>query len=225
MPGGRTWTGRGSAKKYFRRKKRYGLNKKQKLQVRKIVESDAERKRIDTTLSAQPYGGNAVFQLLNGCATGDGSTTREGMLIKMQTVQYRLFYEGLGAGDTEDTHLRVILLLQKAVKGEAPDDVTDFLENDNLRSLTDWLECRQNFQILSDKTYTIKKHDTVGHVEKAFFKKYRKFPFGIKTHYDGSLATVASMEKNALWLVYMSDLATEDKGTFSGYARVSFTDI
>lgn len=225
MPAGRTWVGRGRAKKKYFRRRGKPLTRSQVRVVRKIVEQQNETKFVDTTIDETgAYVANSAILWIVPVAEGDGESDREGQAIKIRSVQVHCLIRDIGAANADgDVLYRVAMVLKKEVDG-ATLAYTEVWETDDPRSFRDW-ETRKDYKIMKEWTGILKKADTVGHRSARYIKFYHKFKKPIKCTFKGDgTAVIGNAQENHLFLVFSSSAANTDQPGFTGNCRVTYTD-
>lgn len=220
-------------RKYFTRNRGYKRSWKKKRFERSVARiakkacvKEAELKVIDTDINeTDAYVGNSTLTLLTGVALGDNYTDREGVKIKLNSINCNLRVTDIeSANAIGDVYVRIMIVLVRETDGADP-AITDILEVDHPTSQRNWL-LKDKFIVISDKRFVLPKHDTVSHTSKRIYKYYRKFkPWGINTTFKDTTALVASTQSNHLYLVLMNDAANTDDPPYYGEVRVTYTDV
>lgn len=175
---------------------------------------NVEFKTIDATSSAT-YGTTPVIAPLNAVAIGDDYNNRDGRQIRLKSCALRMDFLA-NAAATTDTQIRCVLVLAKSPEGVAP-TFTDVFDTANLYSQRN-LTNRKEFVIMFDKIITLSPDS----VDKKFFKYYKKLNF--KTIFNStSTATVAGIESNGLFLMFLSSDNT-NQPTINYTHRCRFID-
>lgn len=181
--------------------------------VKQLVNTEFDYK--DTAATVNPAAAGALV-LLNGLTQGDTASSRTGNSIRMKSYDMRWFVNNnSSAGQTE---VRVMLVLDKQSNGVTP-SVTDILATNTVVSPRN-LDNRKRFKVIMDRNYAISTAGPSSRYDSAHFKN-------IQTHvayYNSSNAgTVADISTNALYLLYLSDQATNTPG-LQYYFRLRFID-
>lgn len=184
-----------------------------------------ERKTIDLAPAAYVADTTGTVTLLNGVATGDDFTDRDGRRINMKS----LFITGRISpidSNTLDTISRLIVVYDKQSNGAAP-VITDVLKTANSVDQLN-LNNRARFQVLVDKRFFIGRVDNTatqsfsvapgGHMIKIFRK------LNLETQFSGTTAAVASIATGSLYMITVGDGAAGLGGNFSLSTRVRFTE-
>lgn len=156
--------------------------------------------------SADPYNGtiinpgvSPVITLLNGLTQGDDISNREGRQIRLKSVDISQAYSMNGAAF--GTIIRMMLVLDKQPNG-AVFNSADLLQNTDTVAFRQ-LDNRRRFLILEDRKYTISSTGPIIGYDRVYKE------IDIKTTYDDSNAgTIADIETNALYLLFISNEAT-----------------
>ena len=83
----------------------------------------------------------------------------------------------------------------------------------------------ENFKILKTWKYNLRPHVTSGDQPRRFFDLYYKFKKPLKVKYSGTGNSVSDADRNALFLVVMSNGAASLSPTVSEQTRLTFKDI
>lgn len=179
---------------------------------------NVEFKYAQANSSSTPSTAAATLLLLNGLTKGDDSTDREGRQIRMKSVQYNV--RSLINGAATATLVRVMLVLDTQPNAAAPTianilETTGGLYVDAFRNLSN----RKRFIILKDDKQVLDSDDQYNNID-----CYKQFNPGFKTVYNsGNAGTIADITTNALYLVAISDEATNTPSV-NMYYRIRFID-
>ncbi len=206
---------------YYRRKRvNYsGVDKKFLKNYLKLTET----KFIDdNAVSETPIAGTSDIVLINGVGSGDTFALRDGENILVTSVQYNI--KVLADKDMiKDVEADILLVLQKDTRSTTM-TMTELFDVDNLFSMRQ-ITNSKNLKILHRWKTNLRCFSIAGSSHQEIRRYYHKFKKPIKVKYDGIGATITSIDRNALYLVFMTDAATSFLPTFSGSVRVSFKDI
>jgi hypothetical protein len=146
---------------------------------------------------------------------GDSISQRDGDQIRLKSIETRGMYT-LNPSATSTT-VRLMWVLVKNVNGATPaiGDIIETLGSSDVSSLRN-LEYRRNVVILKDMVMVLNS-DT----PKRYVKYYRKMD--AKLLYNGSATDVTAAESNSVFLVQISDEATNTP-TVELNTRVRFID-
>lgn len=182
-----------------------------------------EKKTIDLDpLTDAVAGGTAVLYLLNGVATGDDFTDRDGRRIFMTSLQAKFSFYVNSAAASAGGNFRVMFFYDKQPNGAAP-VVTDVLKSAAALANMN-LNNRSRFQLISNKVYAIGPVTTTAIGAQSCFTDdiYRKL--NLDTQYLGTTNTIASIATGSLYMLYITDIVGVAVGTFKGSCRVRFLD-
>lgn len=186
-----------------------------KLEQAQSLLGKPEFKAIYTDLAAQDCyaAGAGLLTLLNGVATGNGISSRDGRKIALKSVQAKLLITQ-NVNQTNASVLRAILFIDRSPDGTAPTitqvlDTTHGSRNEAFRNL----DYRDRFVILKDKSIVFYAHPpydsakTEGNYKVWNFIKYKKLK--LNTIFDASdTGTIADINAGALYLYLYSTAAT-----------------
>lgn len=157
-----------------------------------------------------------TLRLLNGMAQGDTASSREGNSIRMKS--YYMKYQIANNATAVNTNTRVILVLDKQSNGAQP-LVTDILATNTVVSPRN-LDNRKRFKILYDKCHSLGTAGPANINTEFYFKNQQTHV----AYYNGSnLGTIADIATNALYLLTISDQAT-NLPAINYYFRLRFID-
>lgn len=188
---------------------------------------NVEKKYVDFSLpSTTNIAYDApVSQLLNGIGEGDAATGRDGNSVKMLYVT--LNGELLQGGSSGNTSIRLMLVQKRDTNQTAP-VIGDILENSASELSVHSYYNRDtihNYQVLVDKKMTLTA-DGAGQIKN--FQINHKFHGDRdgKIRFDGVGATVASIQKNAVYLIVTCDKAAASayKPFMTLYSRCTYVD-
>lgn len=182
----------------------------------KTIDLDSTTKVADTT---------GTVTLLNGVATGDDFTDRDGRRITMTS----LYIQGMVTAVDNVTGAslaRLIVVYDKQANGAAP-AITDVLKAaDSYAQIN--LNNRSRFQIIADKRYALgPMSDTAtqafaGSPSVMPVKIYRKL--NLETQYSGTGATIASIATGSLYMLTIGNQGAGGGSNFALSARVRFVE-
>lgn len=175
---------------------------------------NVERKYNDIT-GASTIGNTWQAILLNGIAQGDTTVTRDGSSQKAIGNLLRLYLK-MNASATA-SRIRVVLVRFKPSHEQSSPVVANMFEaSTDIQSPLNKNYAR-DYKIYLDHTYAL----TVAKQESININKY--MPLKFHTRYSGTGATFASVAENQLWVMFMSDEATNTP-TYDLYNRFNFID-
>lgn len=220
--------------KKFPTRKKFSVGKKKGLASKKYVvkkfkeiTSKEELKHVDTFLNSA-ITTTATFTLLNGMAQGDTTVLRHGNEVSATSIQFR----GAIVTDADCltvTRLRCLVVVDRQTNGAAPTSINDILD---VGIITDPIlapyahDTYKRYKIKYDKTFTINPVSfisaTVAVPYGVPFKKRIKLSRTIK--YGGTGATVASINSNSIYHIWVSDQAGATAPTVEMGTRFHFKD-
>ncbi len=162
---------------------------------------NVEFKCVDTVLSST-VNSSGTLQLLNGLAQGDTATTREGATVRFKSLQLKGFMAIAGAATA--TACRRLVFIDKQPNQAAP-VVGDILDNTTAALVNSFrnLSHRKRFVILRDDHFTMSE----GGPEALWYPDVY-MSLDMITTYNGNAGTIADIETNAIWAMYISSEAT-----------------
>lgn len=179
---------------------------------------NAELKKTDFTLLAQPVSYNGYVQHLSNIAQGTSRTSRNGISIYAKSI----FMRGtVQADDTPNTnHVRLMVVMDTMNTGTTPTgaDVLDGVGAIN----TPFSPLKQTssgrFKVLWSKIFALSKVSNYSQVFKAYI------PLNKHIKYTGTLGT--DEQKNQIYLMAFSGVApaSGNEPTVTTYERISFYD-
>jgi len=186
-----------------------------------------EKKVIETAVQSTGLVNTGVITLLNGVAQGDDFDSREGRQITVKSVQVRGYFDKLVYTDQAAAHCRMLIIMDQQTNGAAP-TMADILQDaDEPLSFMN-LNNRERFKVLADVHTVLGAQNATGGFalttqgDNAWFDIYKRVSFN--TTFGGTAATVASIQKNAIFAVLLSDDAVNTISRCNWIARVRFTD-
>lgn len=204
------------AKRTFRRKRKYNLNKT----VARIVKKNAEWKINEVNYSGQAMTTTVTTHLLNGLNQNPSSETRIGNVVNWESIQINGF---IANADTVTHRVRLSLVWDRQSNGVSPTDtqVYDTSLLSYVNGAPRLLANRSRFIILRDMIFTISPA-SIDSADNRIIKYFRKV--NKKTTYSGTGATAASINTGSLHLFYASTDTGSDV-TITYASRLRFTDM
>lgn len=176
-----------------------------------------ERKYIDTTATDQAITSTASAGPLNLCAQGATDITRNGDKCNFLSLSFRYHINVNSSRTTKSETVRIVICIEKNVNGVSM-DYDDLFAAETIESLRNMSEDKLgNYKILYDRTISLGLTEQSG-AQDSIYKK-----FDIVTYYNGSAGTIATLQRNG---IYLLTLGTEEtNGALLDYhARLRFTD-
>lgn len=160
---------------------------------------NVEKHALYTNNTATPDNTVGSLYTLNLIAQGDAEDNRQGDSIMMKKIHINLRYTINASASA--TSIRTIMFLYKQPQGATP-NITFVLQNANVLSC--WNHDNVGlYTILYDKTVNLSATGTQEvnrMITRSFYQLHETF--------DGTTAAVADIQTNALWLLFVSDEAT-----------------
>lgn len=172
---------------------------------------NVEFKYVDNASTINP-GTTGTFVLLNGLATGDTASTRDGRQVRFKSIQHKMILN-LNASASATT-VRCIFLIDTQPNEAAP-AAADVLQSVGLVAPRN-LDYRKRFVILKDQNYRVNTD-----MPERTVSWYRNLD--MKTVYDDGGDTIASITTNSLYMLMLSDEAANTP-TVTYYTRLRFID-
>lgn len=184
-----------------------------------------ELKYVDTAAATYVADTTGTVTMLNGIAVGDDNTTRDGRQVTIKSVQ---LHGSIYPTDNTTTasKCRVALVWDNAPNGALATVANIFGAAQGVAFPL--IDNANRFTVLVDRTFTIGLIDNtatnaVSHGNCAQdVEIYRKM--NNITQYNGTGATIASIQNGALLLVTMGSNAAATSATLLAGTRVRFTD-
>lgn len=181
-----------------------------------ISKINSESKYIDSTISETPSTAGGLV-LLNGCAQGDGSTSRDGDSIRLQSVAANLYMSMNASSTTHENIVRVMIFVDLQTNGSTP-AVTDVLLTANVNSFRN-LSYGSRFKVLYDQRFTMVDADN--YATKLVPKLFFKIDYHQKFSSTGS--TISDISAHPVFMLLVSNAAS-NLPTVAGRTRVRFLD-
>lgn len=192
---------------------------------RSYKNSVIETKFIDVAEATYACDTTGSITLLNGVATGDDYTNREGRRVTLKSVSI------IGKIVPQDTtvtpcHARVMLIFDRQANGALP-SITDVL----VAATSNSFENRNNiarFQVLWDKSFALASVNDTATQALAGSPTVALVDHNVGLNHNvifsGTGATVASISTGSLFLLTIGDVASGSAYNFVGATRVLFID-
>jgi len=167
------------------------------LMVKSLV--NVESKYIDIAPFSSAIPNTGVIYLTNALSQGITSVTRIGDSVKMHSMELR----GSINQSTSATQsiVRMWIIKHKEPRGATLALATDLWENTNVNTFLQ-VNKRNRYTVLLDRTFHLQE----GGASQALFHIKKKL--GQHTIYDGNAGTVADIQKNAYYVVFLSNEPT-----------------
>lgn len=160
---------------------------------------NVEKQALESTSTSNPDSTTGSLSCLNLIAQGDAEGNRQGDSIMMKQIHLNIRYTINSSAS--NTSVRTILFLYKQPQGATP--IITF----PLSSATQMSPYNHDnaglYTILYDKTVCL---SNTGQQER-YLQITRKF-YQVHETFDGATASAADIQRNALWILHVSDEAT-----------------
>lgn len=193
--------------------------------IKKSKKKMDELKYVDIASATYVADTTGTVTLLNGIATGDDNTTRDGRQVTIKSVQVRGLVQQTDQ-ITANTRARIILVWDNAANG-ALASVTDILTAANSASFPK-VDNAYRFTILLDKSFAVAGNNNTA--TQAYSSGQGVYcvdlykSLGVITQYGGSTNGIASIQNGALLMVTVGDTTSLNGATFQVATRVRFTE-
>lgn len=199
----------------------------------KKINNKFELKHIDTFNNGTAITAGALLIPLNLCVQGDTDITRTGDDSSATSIQWRLRIS-TDVDSLTDVIVRMLIVWDRQANG-AVFTIGQLLDNSVITSLilSPYNHSNQErFKILHDSVHVMKPQvlldfDTTtgttstNQIVSKYLRGKRQLSRTVK--YEGNVGTIADIESNALYAVFVSNTATEDPTLASGF-RFYFKD-
>lgn len=203
-------------RRYRRRYPRKNLARKVRTVSRRVnrLYRQRETKRFDTDALGAAISTTGTFYLLNGIAQGNDVINRDGNEVYIHKLNFKI---SLFNADSSNK-IRVIIFIDSQANAAAP-SVSDVLQDAaNYPILTPLnYDNKKRFRILLNKVFVTDTDDPT-----STFQLYRKI--GRKVQYSGSAGGIATIKRNSLFLLLISDSNASSHPTIDYISRIYFTE-
>jgi len=155
--------------------------------------------------------------LMNGLASGDNETNREGDAVRFKSIQITARY-GLGSAPVPSV-VRAIVFIDLQTDSATPliSDLLDLATASPVTALRS-LNHRRRFLILKDKTYPMSPNGR----EVAMMEWYRKID--VKTFYTSTASLIADIQAMPIYLLLVADQSSTNSPTVDLFYRLRYID-
>jgi len=211
--------GYGGGAAVMKRAKQYEKERRKTSFWSQMPSKTTKESKAITNDAGAAFNTTASIVLMNGVATGDDYTNRDGRKISMTSALLRLYFES--STTTTEPLVRLMLIYDKQANGAAPTaaDIFDATIATNAVSPNN-LNNRDRFVTLADEAFIMKQGVNVAGSFRAHLCRYIKLP-RLQTVFSGTGATVASIATGSIYLVQVSNVASV---TSTGTCRIRFID-
>lgn len=191
-------------KRYSRRASRWGTYKAAGMQLWRDVKwlksvINVEKKYIDYTVTAQNMTNTGAIPLINGLSLGDTATTRDGQSVKFISITYKGDISMSNSAET--SFARVAFVLDRQSNAQSP-SITNIWQSASPTALR-VIGTGYRFRVIRDMQFALSN----GGRESVYFERTIKLRFHTRFN-TGNAGDVTDIVTNALYLVYLSDQAT-----------------
>jgi len=187
----------------------------------------AERKVIDVAQTLTPVNTTGSVTLLNGVATGDDFTDRDGRKILMTALQLRgIAYRDTATGQNLPDLIRIMIVEDLQANGAAP-AVTDILKTAEPTSFMN-MNNRDRFKVHFDRQLPISMSTVAGTSALSNggvhnISVYKKLNASVT--FQGTANTIASIATSSFFLVTIGNIAAgTNDSAFLWSSRIRFID-
>ncbi len=207
------------ARSGFRRGRSYrGVSKNFMKNYLKITES----KFIDLNVNAMPVQATSSVIPINVIGVGDIDILRDGENTLVTSVQFNIRITS-DQDQIVDQVTRLLLVLKKDVRG-ATITMTNLFVADSVFQMRT-VQNSKNFKILKAFNWVQPAPEIQTQRRVKMIRYYHKFKKPIRIKYLSTDNTIAGMDRNALFLIFMTDAGATLLPTFFGEVRVTFKDV
>lgn len=209
----------------YRGKRRYRRKLATVATVKRMINSNEERKFVDTltvSTSLQPSTTAGTITYISGTTEGDGEDNRDGRECRLHTIQMR----GTVLDDptsTKDTLYRVVIVRKNGATGGTLPAVDDIFDSALDVSTMPLVTAKPEYKIIYDKTMRGVKNSTIGHRWQKSLQYYKKWKTARVLNYIGAGSTIAAAGKGHFFLITLSNQGAADAPTINVNVRLSFT--
>lgn len=203
-----------------------GLSKKQKMQVQKLIEDEPEKKFFDHEFNFVELSRLPAFIHVSNVPPGIESSQRIGVEIKLQSIQWNLYFESV---NTYDIYRFMVIQWFNDSSNDLPQweqifqyGLAGSLNKVQVQSPLIINQGNQScFKILHSEDLHSDADDRI-YRSKGFINKGFKKTLGLNQNED----ITVSRGPNHIYFMLVSDgdLVTQTKPTVHGYSRIRFTD-
>ncbi len=175
-----------------------------------------EKKFIDVNQSIFEINDTGFVHMLNGVAVGDSFTQREGRNTLIKNLWLR--FELILATDRASSNVRLMIIKDTMNNGSGLPSLDDILDSVTISSHYDVNNMPQYIK-LYDRTWEMADGNH------PCFVRQKRITKDIKVSYSNNTADVNSIQKNAIFLVGISDVPTGQNPPEMIYrSRIRFID-
>lgn len=186
------------------------------LRMVRQIKKGIERKLIQTVETNSNIGSTPTRTLISGVTRGDSAVERDGSQITMVNIRFKALLKKHASAT--NTNVRLMLVQDSQTNGAnfATADLLSDTSADDCLVSTRNLDNMKRFRVLMDRLYHL--NDTSPSAYITYYKDLK-----IKCRYSGNAGTIADINDNSIFLVEMSDEATNTP-TITYHCNIRFVD-
>lgn len=212
---------------YYRRRRPSKKYNAGAVALRKVnmLMKEVEDKYDDLSIAGQSIATNGITNHLTSIAEGMTSLTRTGLKITPVSVYARLHFlanQNVSASDVQ--YIRLLFVRDRQQEADTPPAASDILNSPTITSPLNRLRMSR-FQVLYDRVFKVSK-TTDGSSSPEHFVKVWLGPKRLSKHpvrYNGAATT--DIQKNGLYMIYLSDTVAPYEPTVNADVRFRFSDL
>lgn len=196
------------------------------LRMVRALQRQVEVKLHEITGTSVAVSDTPAFSCINQIAVGDTHGLRDGRRINMRSLSARLRLE---QADTPHNYIRIVVLTMPVGQDTAPNwsEVFDNTAPGDLDFINPLRQAafKSKYRVHYNRLFKLKTSDVGGAAVNAV--RHLKFYIPLKNmpvQYSGSVADDDVVEKNQLWIGFVSDSSAISHPTYSMHALLRFTD-
>lgn len=202
-------------------------NAKFKQRVKRIISSADESKFKDTNIvDSVPIAGTGTVELLTGIAQGDGENQRDGLQVKLTSIEMKYLVTSNAIASTNDTVVRILIVRTKNNQFGALLALASVLKTDSvtsLRAASDGSDMQQ-IKVYMDRTFVIPRTLT-DVLPQSVYGQFYKSLGGLKCSYDGTGAITADTTQGHLYLLRLTNRAAGVQPGWEVQIRTRFKEM
>ncbi len=213
-----------SSRRAYRGRSRYTRFKRVSPSFKKNYLAMKESKHLDSVYGGNlaPVSGTSVIKYIPAIAEGDSDGDRDGEDIYVTSLQCNYTVTS-DADQTVDRTVYLKIVQQYDCRGVIM-GITELYESDNPLAFRQ-LDNSKNFKILKSFKHIAPVKDTAGDQSQHQYSYYIKFKKPIRIKYKGVDVTNSSCDRNALYIVAMTNGTATDSPLIDFRTRLTFKDV
>ncbi len=185
-----------------------------------------ENKHIHNTAFNPGFtAGTSSITFINNIANGDGDGNRDGEDVVITSLQFKGTFS-TPTTTIEDSIVKVMLVKHKDVRGTAM-TITNLYESDSINAMRK-ITNSQNYTILKEIVKRIpvpQSPQADNHITNVQCNFYYKFKNPLRMKWSSTASGIANVDRNALYLVIMTNQASGVTATLAAQYRLTFKDV